>query len=158
MTQPIRGKVARVLNKREIAINIGSDHGVTVDMYFDVMSAIETDIIDPDTGEVLGAIERPKVRVKITHTQEKLSVASTYKSELVNVGGTGTRASVILDAALSLSGTLAHMPPNWVEKYETLEKKGETETPLDEEESIVKTGDSVVQVFEVDEEENTSEE
>ena len=153
MTQPIRGKVARVLNKREIAINIGSDHGVTVDMYFDVMSAIETDIIDPDTGEVLGAIERPKVRVKITHTQEKLSVASTYKSELVNVGGTGTRASVILDAALSLSGTLAHMPPNWVEKYETLEKKGETETPLDEEESIVKTGDSVVQVFEVDEEE-----
>ena len=159
MTQLIRGKVARVLNKREIAINIGSDHGVTVGMYFDVLSANETDIIDPDTKKVLGSIERPKVRVKITHIQEKLSVATTYKSKLVKIGGSSSRASVILDTALSLS-SLYNTPARTIKKYETLEKKGETETPLDEEKSIVKTGDTVVQVFEVDEkeEEDTGEE
>ena len=151
MTQLIRGKVARVLNKREIAINIGSNHGVTVGMYFDVMSAIETDIIDPDTGKVLGTIERPKIRLKITHTQEKLSVASTYKSRLVNVGGTSARSSLILDAALNFGGSL---PPKWVKKYETFEDTRETEAPLDEEDSKVKTGDLVVQVFDVDEAED----
>ena len=153
MTQPIRGKVARVLNRREIAINIGYTHGVAVGMYFDVMNANETDITDPDTEEVLGSIERPIIRVKITHVQERLSVASTYKSERVNVGGTGTRYSSILDTALMLDTS-----PKWVKKYETLEETEETETPFDEEESRVKTGDSVVQVFEVDEEEDTSEE
>ena len=148
MTQPIRGKVARVLNKREIAINIGSNHGVTIGMYFDVMDVNETDIIDPDTNKVLGSIERPVVRVKVTHIQEKLSVASTYKSERVNVGGTAPRSTSILDATLSLSGYLG---PRWIKKYETLEDTGETKTPLDEEKSKVKTGAPVVQVFDVDE-------
>lgn len=159
MTQPIRGKVAQVLNKREIAINIGSNYKVTVGMYFDIMSPNETDIIDPDTKDTLGSIERPKVRVKITHVQEKLSVASTYKSELVNIGGTGNKSSVLLDAARALSSS-ALIPPNWIKKYETLEKTGETETPFDEEESRVKTGDLVVQVLEVNEKEEkgTSEE
>ena len=155
MTQPIRGKVARLLNKREIAINIGSNNGVTIGMYFDVMNASETDIIDPDTNEVLGSIERPIVRVKVTHVQESLSVASTYKSKRVNVGGTSTIATSILNTALLLDRS-----PKWVTKYETLEETKETETPFDEEDSKVKTGDSVVQVFEVDEdeEEDTSEE
>ena len=155
MTKPIRGKVARVLNKREIAINIGSDHGVTIGMYFDVMSGNETDIIDPDTEKILGSIDRPKVRVRITYIQEKLSVASTYKSELVKVGGKANPSSMILDVARGLTG----MPARWVKKYETLEDTGKTNEPLDEKYSIAKVGDRVVQVFEVDEEkEETSEE
>lgn len=76
MTQLIRGKVARVLNKREIAINIGTTHGVDVGMYFDVMDVSEAAIVDPDTEEVLGSIERPKVRVQVRHAQEKLSIAT----------------------------------------------------------------------------------
>ena len=160
MTKPIRGKVARILNRREIALNIGSNHGVTVGMYFDVMRNNETDIIDPDTKKVLGSIERPIVRVKINHVQEKLSVASTYKSELVNVGGTGTRSSSIFDAAMMLGTPLFPRGPEWVKEYETLEETDETTEPFDEEESKVKTGDPVVQVFEEDEEEEegTSEE
>ena len=70
MTKPIRGKVARVLNTREIAINVGVEDGVTVGMYFDVMDLQYEDIRDPDTDEVLGSIERPKVRVKVIHVQE----------------------------------------------------------------------------------------
>ena len=78
MVKPIRGKVARVLNKHEIAINVGTAHGVAVGMYFDVIDANELDIKDPDTGEVLGSIERGKIRVKITYVQEKLSVAAAH--------------------------------------------------------------------------------
>ena len=148
MTKPIRGKVARVLNAREIAINRGTANGVTVGMYFDVKDPKEEDIKDPDTGEVLGSIERPKVRVQVTHVQEKLSVAATYRSKRVNLGG-----SVHLGAAALSLGPFARalMPSGWITKYETLKK---TETPrakfddLEEEDSFVNTGDLVVQVIE----------
>ena len=150
MTQPIRGKTARVLNTREIAINLGTEHGITVGMYFDVMDAEGSDIIDPDTKEMLGSIERPKIRMQITYVQEKLSVASTYKSECVNVGGTGTEYSANLDATLSRTSSPL-TSPRWVKKYETLEKTEETPVSFDKKNSKVKTGDPVIQVFEVDE-------
>ena len=146
MTEPIRGKVARILNAQELAINVGIAHGVNVGMYFDVMDAQGQDIKDPDTNEVLGSFERPKVRLKITHVQDKFSVASTYKSKRLNLGGIG------IYPALGF-GPIARslMPPSWVTKHETLEKTGETPNELKESESTVKTGDPVVQVIDVDE-------
>ena len=49
MTKPIRGKVAHVLNEREIAINVGTEKGVTIGMRFNVMEIHDEDIKDPDT-------------------------------------------------------------------------------------------------------------
>ena len=140
MITPIRGKVARVLNTREIAINVGVKDGVTVGMYFNVMDLQYEDIRDPDTDEVLGSIERQKVRVKIIHVQEKLSLATTYRSKRVNTGGRDF---------LSL-GPFARslMPPNWVTRYETLSKIEKNRGVLDEEDSYVKIGDPVVQIIE----------
>ena len=137
-SRPIRGKVARILNSRDLAINVGSKDGVVVGMYFDVLDPKGEDIKDPDTGEVLGSVERPKVRVQIVQVQERLSVASTYKKRQVNVGGQGA----------DLRGTLAElfMPPKLVTKYETLKTTERTWEDLDESESYVKIGDPVVQV------------
>ena len=140
MTKPICGKVARVLNSREIAINIGTANGVTKGMLFDVLFLQSGQIRDPDTNEVLGSIKRTKVRVRVTEVQKKLAVASTYRFEQVNVGG-----------ALGF-GPISQslMPSKWITKYETL-KKSERETvkeDIDEEDSFVKVGDPVVQVIE----------
>ena len=136
MTKPIHGKVARVLNTREIAINVGAEKGVTIGMSFDVMEIHDEDIKDPDTDEVLGSIERPKVRVHVTHVQERFSVATTSRNKEVNTGGAG------------LLGPFAQslMPPNWIAKHETFSKIEESRDELDEEDSYVKTGDLVVQV------------
>ena len=60
MTDLIRGKIARVLNSREVAINLGSGNGVKVGMHFDVLDKNSEDIMDPDTGALLGSIERAK--------------------------------------------------------------------------------------------------
>ena len=146
MTEPIRGKVASVLNAREIAINVGTENGVTVGMYFDVLDPHYEDIKDPDTGEVLGSIEHPKVRVKIIDAQEKLALATTYRTKRVNTGGTGEFVSL---------GPFARalMPPNWITKYETLSKTEKTKDVLDEKDSYVNVGDPVVQTIEDDEEE-----
>ena len=144
MTELIRGKVARVLNTREIAINVGTANGVVVGMYFNVIDQHYEDIRDPDTNEVLGSIERPKVRVKIIHVQGKLALATTYQKERVNIGGTG-RGLPLGPFARAL------MPPNWVEKYETLGKTEKTKDLLKEEDSCVNVGDPVVQAIEENE-------
>ncbi len=90
MTEPIRGKVARVLNGQEIVLNAGIVDGVTVGMDFNVMDPNGEDIRDPDTNEFLGSIERPKVKVRVIHTQEKLAVATPSPSK-------GTDTDVIAD-------------------------------------------------------------
>lgn len=138
-TERLRGRVARILTSREIAINLGEDNGVEVGMYFDILHEGGQDIEDPETGEVLGNIERPKVRVKVTHVQDKLSLASTYKKRRVNLGGSLEIAPFGLSRAL--------MPPRWVTKFETLKTEEKTWENLDEEGSYVKIGDPVVEAF-----------
>lgn len=144
MTNLIRGKVARILNAREIAINVGSAHGVSTDMYFDVMDKNFEDIEDPDTSEILGSIPRPKVRVRVTKVEEKLSLATTYRTKQRNVGGGGISADII---------ARAFAPSRFITTTETLKKSEKPWEDLKEEESFVKTGDPVVQVILVEEEE-----
>lgn len=140
MTAPLRGKVARILDTRHLVINLGATQGVLPGMYFDVLDPKGEDIRDPDSGDVLGSIERPKVRVQVVKTEERLSVAATFKKKTINVGGRG---------GLSVPG-LAEMflPPKHVTKYETLKTTEKTWEDLEEAESYVKSGDPVVQVLE----------
>ena len=137
--EPIRGKVARILNSRELALNIGSSDGVKVGMRFDVLDIKGEDISDPDSGEILGSVERPKVRVKVTKVEPRLSVASTFRSKKVNIGGVAEGG--LFDAKKLFE------PPRWVTTYETLKTEERTWEDLDEEHSFVKTGDPVVQVL-----------
>lgn len=139
MAELIRGKVARILNSREIAINVGAKHGVVAGMFFDILDPKGEDIRDPDTLEVLGSIDRPKVRVQVTGVQDSLSVASTFKKKQVNVGGRGIMATQGLSDLF--------LPPKYVTKYETLKTDEKTWEDLSEAESYVKTGDPVVQVI-----------
>lgn len=143
MSKAIHGKVARVLNSRELALNIGTENGVKIGMLFDVLDPKGEDIRDPDTQEILGSIQRPKVRVKIISAQEKLSVASTYKATEINVGGVADFAGVGRISAML-------MPPKYLKKFETLKTTEQTWEDLDESKSYVKTGDPVVSVSEVE--------
>ena len=133
----IRGKVARILNSRELALNIGSDHGVGLNMLFDVLDPGSDEILDPDTREIIGSVYRPKVRVKIIEVQNKISVARTYRSRKVNIGGKGFGLH---------AWTAAFAPPEWVREYDTLRTDEATWESLDEKDSYVSTGDPVVQV------------
>jgi hypothetical protein len=143
MSEILRGKVAKILNSRELVINIGSDHGVCEGMYFDVLDSKGENITDPDTGEVLGSIDRPKLSVKVSRVEPRLAVAATYRSNRVNVGGSGSGLS-----ALSGFDSIAKqlMPPKWVTKYETLKTDERTWEDVNEEDCFVKTGDPVRQV------------
>ena len=135
-TEPITGKVARILNDREVALNIGSDDGVALDMLFDIMSK-GYDIQDPDTGEILGSVQsqRPKIRIRIIQVHDRVSVASTYRTLRVNVGGF---------VPVSLDNRFLQ-PPKWETRIETLKMSDTTKKEITEVDSQVSTGDPVVQ-------------
>ena len=124
--EPIRGKVAQILDSRQVVINAGSSHDVAVDMIFKVINPKGEQIRDPDTNQLLGSVESIKVLVRVVEVQDKLSVATT----------TGVNP-LIVPASLGPFAR-ALMPPRWVDKYETLS------TNLSE----VNIGDPVVQELE----------
>lgn len=75
----IEGKVAKILNARELVINQGSEHGIEAGMRFKVVEESE-EIVDPDTREILGTISREKIRVKVADAQPRFAIARTYQT------------------------------------------------------------------------------
>ncbi len=131
----ISGKIARVLNTREVAINKGQRDGVKVGMIFKVLSLKGSEIRDPDTQETLGSVELVKTRVKVKVVYDRIAVATTYRKRRVNVGGSG----------LGGFGSRLFEPPKWETQYETLKTEEAAVEELDEEDSYVQIGDPVVQ-------------
>ena len=138
MINLIRGKVARILNAREVAINVGSMGGVRPGMQFDILDPALHDITDPDTGEVIGSVNRPKVRVRVGLVEQKFSIAQTFRTRRVNIGGSSELGI--------LAGLVDLRPSKWVDKPETLKTSEKTWEDLGEKDSYVKIGDPVVQV------------
>ena len=138
LVKPIRGKVARVLSSRDVALNRGMVDGVEIGMVFKILSTVAPTVTDPDTGELIGSVEMEfeKTSVKVTSVQERLSLASTFRTRKVNVGGVGIRPA-----------TKLFEPPKWETQVETFETN-EPDEAIFARDTIVKTGDLVVQVLE----------
>lgn len=131
--EPISGKIAKIINSREVALNVGRERGVSPRMVFDVLSGSGHEIIDPDTGDSLGIFKSPTTQVKVNRVEDKFSIAGTFRSKRVQI------ADIRLFQA-----------PTWETRYETLKARGEFESTsedLDEKDSCVSVGDPVVQVI-----------
>ena len=148
MTTTIRisGKVAKILNARELIINRGVEDGVEMGMKFAVLDPRANDVVDPDSHEVLGSIYRPKVGVEVVRVEPRLTLARTFKTRKVNVGGTARSW-----AAFS---NILGQPPRYEEQPESLRTDESTWEDLDERDSYVKTGDPVEQILESDDPES----
>src|SRR4051794_17442712 len=75
----LEGRVAEVLNERELVVNIGSTAGVKRGMRFAVLAATALVVRDPDTGAELGTIDREKIRVEATEVEPRFAVCATYE-------------------------------------------------------------------------------
>lgn len=131
----IEGKVAAILNERELVINKGEISDVKKDMIFGVLETKEG-IKDPDTGEVLGSVESVKITLKVVDVQSKLSVCRTYETYQVNIGGTG---KLIFPAFFE-------PPPKWITRVKTLKSEDAEFKGLGVTGSFVQIGDKVRQL------------
>jgi hypothetical protein len=134
----IVGQVAGIITERELAINIGSEDGVSTGMKFQVLAQTPTDVADPNTGEVLGSIHREKVRVIATEVHSKFAVCKTYRTRVIEGKGIGVDWSSLFRSGSTptreIPETLKADDSDYLED-------------LSEEESFVKKGDQVVQLI-----------
>jgi hypothetical protein len=134
-TRRLEGRVAAILNARELVINIGSADGVLQTMKFAVLAETPLQVKDPDSGKVLDKIDREKVRVQAMEVREKITICRTYRVKKIGGGPwaglslLGELASPVREVPETLAIADSSMPP-----------------PLAEEESYVKIKDRVVQV------------
>ena len=127
----IEGKVAKIINRRQLVINRGSEHGVEQGMKFVVIDDFE-EILDPDTQESLGAIQREKIRVRVVEVQKSLAIASTYETYVSP--GLGSYVRAFTEPTTQVRKL--HIPQDY------------SATPIEEVEGFVNIGDKVVQIHE----------
>jgi hypothetical protein len=139
INEPIKGRVAEILNSRELVINRGSKDGVTVGMKFAILEPKGENIVDPETEEPLGSVHRPKVEVRVESVQDRLAVAKTFRYRDRNVGGIGVGSS-----SLRL-----FEPAKFERIYDSFKSDQMTWEDIDETESYVKIGDPVEEVRDI---------
>lgn len=130
----IRGKVAAILNDRDLVINKGRNDGVAEGMEFQVTQP-DVPIRDPDSGLELGVLVRDKIKVRVVELHPNFSVAKTYETYSARV------PSEVQQALSRFSGRTVTR----VRKIlaESSEQDGDT---IGREGSTVYVGDPVVQI------------
>ena len=130
----IRGKVAAILSRRELILNVGHDDDVELGMKFVILNSKGIDVKDPDTGTVLGTVEVPKTVVKVVRVDgPHLCVGRTFRTIAGRPG---------LSAAVLGMSSIAGRPS----RTETLDiaSGSSLKAELSEEESYVKPGDLAI--------------
>jgi len=142
--EPLKGNIAAILNERELVINIGANKGVKIGMKFKVMSEEPLKILDPNNNEILGEIDREKVRVEVIEVQEKLAIARTYKTRHISGGSLYPWTALATYFSREPFAEPKDVP-------ETLKvKDSNLPQTLSEKESYIKKGDRVIQLLEED--------
>jgi len=72
----IEGRVAQILNDHELIINRGRKDGVARHMLFSVLAGEPLKVLDPETGESLGSLERSKATIVAREVHERFALCS----------------------------------------------------------------------------------
>jgi len=78
----LAAKVAAQVSSTEVALNVGSDRGVTVGCHVQVMREVE--VRDPDSQELLGSVVVPKANLVVTTVDARLCIAKMTDSIVVS--------------------------------------------------------------------------
>ncbi len=134
----LAGRVASILNAKELVINIGANQGVFPGMKFAVMAEAPVSVTDPETGEVLDIIDREKVRVEAVEVREKISICRTYRIREISAGPLYTNS-------LLRGGLASFAPPKIIEEDLKVQNTS-LPPPLSPEDSYVKINDRVIYI------------
>ena len=80
MTENFRGAIVKVDGPDRIVINRGASDGVTVGAKYDV-SRITEELIDPETGEILGQEKIKLGRIEVTKVKDRYSITRSIYGE-----------------------------------------------------------------------------
>jgi len=124
----LTGKVAQILNERDIAVNIGKDDRVAIGMRFAILADTSVEIRDPDTGILLGKVPREKVVVQVVNVEDAFSICTVSPAVLPN----------FVPVLLSI--------PGLIRPFDAPSTDKSLPTPLSAQGRYVKIGDRVQQI------------
>jgi hypothetical protein len=135
----IQGKVAAILNSRDLVINKGANDDVSEGMLFQVTEP-NVLIEDPDSGVALGVLARDKIRVRVFEVHPQFSLAKTYETYSAREPSTfeRTMANVVSTTGRTVTR---------VRKI-IMEPEGQKTVTIGVEGSTVNIGDPAVQIAE----------
>ena len=128
----IEGRVAQILNERELVLNVGTRDGVAEGMVFAVLSESPLEVRDPISNEFLDEVDREKVRVEVVEARDRIAICRTYEVRVVG-GFLDPGFSRLLEPRREVVATL---------------RSDDYPNPLPPRESYVKIGDRARQVRE----------
>ena len=104
MSDSIEGKVAAVVDDTTLVLNVGRESGVREGMLFAIVSEHQ-EVSDPDSGQSLGRWESVKVRVIVTHVQERMCTVRSPLAEDDKAQVTGTLSAMMVRHAFGIYGS-----------------------------------------------------
>jgi hypothetical protein len=81
MVEIIRGEVVKIVDKIRVALNVGSDKGVSKGMKFVIY--VEGEELQDSGGNKLGKLEIPKAELEIIDVQPLISIAISSSTKTV---------------------------------------------------------------------------
>ena len=85
----LKGRVAEILDRYRVVINLGNEQGVKEGMRFAIYKPGK-EIVDPETGKSLGRLELVLGKVRVSSVQEHMCIAmsdetyTTYESSILS--------------------------------------------------------------------------
>lgn len=135
----LEGRVAQILNERELIINIGMSDGVEVGMRFEVLAESPLQITDPeDETRVIGTYDRPKVNVEAFDVEDHMSVCRTYET----ITTPGNMWWQVQQSPMITGLGIEAIPPT-TRHVNLRASEDQYPAPLSQSESYVKRGDRV---------------
>src|SRR4051794_287937 len=111
----LQGKVARFVDERRVAVNLGQRDGVVPGTKFAILAETPVEIVDPDSQEVLGVADQEKVRVQAIEVQERFSICSRYEKWGVLVDPFNALSDLRRLARVRIEEDTSQLPPD--ERY-----------------------------------------
>lgn len=94
-------KIVKILDEYTVIVNAGESAGIKTGDEFQILDEKGSDVLDPDTGEVLGSLDLIKATVLVTEVQERMSFCSspTYTTMQPDFFNTFQKISTALPTA-----------------------------------------------------------
>lgn len=78
----VEAKVVKIVDDFKLAINKGSDDGITKNDIFIIFEKGE-ELFDPDTNQSLGFLEIPKLKMRVFNIQDKLTLLESMETQTI---------------------------------------------------------------------------
>ena len=78
--EPIQGKVATIIDRYTVVLNVGAKKGVVLGRRFKIVSSA-IQVTDPNTKSNLGSFQMTKAVVKVSAVYDNFSVAKTEEEQ-----------------------------------------------------------------------------